>query len=90
MGIFSFICMSVFSQFVATHIIENPKAVYCVLALAPAVLCTCCCSAFRGYAQGHMNMVPTGVSQIIEALCKLFLGLSLAVIVLRMPFSPKT
>lgn len=89
MGIFSFICMSVFSQFVATHIIENPKAVYCVLALAPAVLCTCCCSAFRGYAQGHMNMVPTGVSQIIEALCKLFLGLSLAVIVLRMAIQPE-
>ena len=52
MGIFSFICMSVFSQFVATHTIENPKAVYCVLALAPAVLCTCCCSAFRGCAKG--------------------------------------
>lgn len=43
------------------------------MALAPAVLCTCCCSAFRGYAQGHMNMMPTAISQIIEALCKLFL-----------------
>ena len=88
MGIFSFICMSVFSQFVATYVIENPKAVYCVLALAPAVLCTCCCSAFRGYAQGHLNMVPTGVSQIIEALCKLLLGLSLAILVLHTAIQP--
>ncbi len=88
MGVFSFICMSVFSQFVANHIIGNPKAVYCVLALAPAVLCTCCCSAFRGYAQGHMNMVPTGVSQIIEALCKLLLGLSLAMLIMRMAIQP--
>ena len=78
MGVFSFICMSVFSQFVATHVLQNEKAVYAVLALAPAVLCTCICSAFRGYAQGHMNMVPTGISQIIEALCKLLLGLGLA------------
>ena len=62
MGVFSFICMSVFSQFVATHVLQNEKAVYAVLALAPAVLCTCICSAFRGYAQGHMNMVPTGSS----------------------------
>ena len=88
MGLFSFVCMSVFSQVVATHVIGNPKAVYCVLALAPAVLCTCCCSAFRGYAQGHLNMVPTAISQIIEALCKLFLGLTLAIIIMRMAIQP--
>ena len=88
MGMFSFICMSVFSQFVATYVIKNQKAVYCVLALAPAVLCTCCCSAFRGYAQGHLNMVPTGISQIIEALCKLVLGLSLALLILHSAIQP--
>ena len=62
MGLFSFLCMSVFGQLVATYIIGNEKAVFCVWALAPAVLCTCCCSAFRGYAQGHGNMTPTAVS----------------------------
>ena len=62
--------------------LQNEKANFAVLALSPAVLCTCC-SAFRGYAQGHMNMVPTGVSQVIEALCKLLLGLALAVFVLH-------
>ena len=77
MGLFSFLCMSVFGQLVATYIIGNEKAVFCVWALAPAVLCTCCCSAFRGYAQGHMNMMPTAISQIFEAVCKLFLGLGL-------------
>ena len=89
MGVFSFICMSVFSQFVATHVLQNEKAVYAVLALAPAVLCTCICSAFRGYAQGHMNMVPTGISQIIEALCKLLLGLGLALLILRSAIQPE-
>ncbi|BDF69291.1 stage V sporulation protein B [Oscillospiraceae bacterium] len=88
MGLLSFVCMSVFSQVVATHVIGNEKAVFCVLALAPAVLCTCCCSAFRGYAQGHLNMVPTAISQIIEALCKLFLGLTLAIIIMRMAIQP--
>ena len=47
--------------------------------LAPAVVCVGCLAAFRGYAQGHGNMAPTAISQIIEALCKLFLGLGLAV-----------
>ena len=88
MGLFSFLCMSVFGQIVATYVIGNEKAVFCVWALAPAVLCTCCCSAFRGYAQGHMNMLPTAISQIIEALCKLVLGLGLAMLIMRLTIWP--
>ena len=88
MGLFSFICMSLFGQIVATYVIGNEKAVFCVWALAPAVLCTCCCSAFRGYAQGHMNMLPTAISQIIEALCKLVLGLGLAMLIMRLTIWP--
>ena len=42
------------------------------------MICVGCLSAFRGYAQGHGNMTPTAVSQIIEALCKLVIGLGLA------------
>ena len=88
MGLFSFLCMSLGGQLVATYGIQNEKAVYSVMALSPAVLCTCCCSAFRGYAQGHLNMVPTGVSQIIEALCKLLLGLGLAMLILNTAIQP--
>lgn len=88
MGALSFLCMSLGSQLVATYVLENPKAVYSVLALAPSVLCACCCSAFRGYAQGHMNMVPTGVSQVIEALSKMILGLALAMLILRSAIEP--
>ena len=88
MGILSFVCMSVFSPIVATYVLQNEKAVFAVLALSPAVLCTCMCSAFRGYAQGHMNMVPTAISQIIEALCKLLLGLALALIILNSAIQP--
>ena len=83
MGLFSFVCMSVFSPIVAKYVLQNEKAVFAVLALSPAVLCTCICSAFRGYAQGHMNMVPTGISQVIEALSKMFLGLALAFLILN-------
>ena len=87
LGSISFICMSVFSPIVAKYVIQNEKAVFAVLALSPAVLCTCC-SAFRGYAQGHLNMVPTGVSQVIEALCKMVLGLALAVLILHSAIQP--
>lgn len=88
MGVLSFVCMSVFSPIVAKYVLQNEKAIFAVLALSPAVLCTCMCSAFRGYAQGHMNMMPTAISQIIEALCKLFLGLALALIILYSAIEP--
>jgi len=61
---------------------NNTHAAPGIKALAPAVVCVGCLSAFRGYAQGHMNMTPTSVSQIIEALCKLVLGLALAAVIM--------
>lgn len=88
MGLISFFCMTVLAAPLSQTVISNPKAVYCVMALAPSVLCVCVMSAFRGYFQGHFNMVPTGVSQVIEAFCKLVVGLALAiylVFVLRRP-----
>lgn len=66
---------------------NNSHAAPGIMALAPAVVCVGCLSAFRGYAQGHMNMTPTAVSQIMEALCKLFLGLGLAAVVMQGGFA---
>lgn len=88
MGIVSFICMSFFAPFFAQYVLGNEKAVYCVMALSPSVLCICCCSAFRGYAQGHLNMRPTAASQVIEASCKLFLGIALALLICQMAIQP--
>ena len=62
---------------------NDDKAALGIRALAPAVVCVGCLSAFRGYAQGHGQMTPTAVSQIIEALCKLVIGLSLALWLIR-------
>lgn len=79
MGLFSLFCMTVLAAPLSSVVLSNPKAVYCVLALSPSVLCVCLMSAFRGYFQGQFNMMPTGVSQIIESLCKLVIGLALAI-----------
>ena len=57
---------------------NDSQAAYSILALAPAVFFICPMSAMRGYFQGHALMTPTAVSQIIEALCKLVVGLALA------------
>lgn len=51
---------------------------YAILTVAPTIFFTCIVSAVRGYYQGLSNMVPTAVSQIIEAMGKLLFGLGLA------------
>lgn len=57
----------------------DTHAAHAVRAIAPACFLVCVISAFRGYAQGHGNMVPTSVSQVIEAAVKVALGTALAV-----------
>ena len=47
-------------------------------ALGISVICVSLMCAFRGYSQGRQNMVPTAVSQFIEAFVKLVIGLPLA------------
>lgn len=81
MGLVSFAAMSVFGGPLAVAMGDD-SAIYCVRALSPSVLCVCVMSAFRGYYQGHSNMVPTATSQIIESFCKLAFGLALTFMVL--------
>ena len=88
-GALSFLIMF-FKADALAAMMNDDKAAAGIRALAPAVVCVGCLSAFRGYAQGHEDMGPTAVSQIIEALCKLFVGLSLAFWMIRMGQSADT
>ena len=77
LGVASFLVMYFRADWLA-GLMNDSKAAAGIRALAPAVICVGCLAAFRGYTQGHSNMTPTSISQIIEALCKLFIGLGLA------------
>ncbi|MBR5470708.1 MAG: polysaccharide biosynthesis protein [Oscillibacter sp.] len=60
-------------------VIQNNKmATQPIRALAPAVFCVCLLACMRGYTQGQGNMKPTAISQVLEALCKVGIGLPLA------------
>lgn len=56
--------------------LRDPEAIYAIRVLAPAVLFVCISSSFRGFFQGQQYMTPTAVAQVIEALCKLLIGLT--------------
>ena len=68
------------------NLMRDPDAVYAIAALAPAVLFVCIICSFRGYFQGQQYMTPTAVSQVIEALCKLVLGLGAVFLILHFGF----
>lgn len=62
-----------------SHTIANavavPELYVCILAISPTLFFISMTSACRGYFQGLQNMVPTAVSQTIEAASKLVIGL---------------
>lgn len=76
--------MMLFPHWLAADVMSMPNAWYSIFALGPAVLCICIASACRGFFQGQGDMTPTAVSQVIEALGKLLLGLGFAYVVKRL------
>lgn len=76
-GFLGFCIMFFGAKFFVTTI-DNPGAYLAVLAMAPTVFFVCLTSAYRGYYQGLQNMYPTAISQVVEALLKLVLGLGLS------------
>jgi stage V sporulation protein B len=71
--------------------IRDPEAVYAIRILSPAVLFVCVSSSFRGYFQGQQHMTPTAVAQVLEALCKLLIGLAAILVVRSLGWSiPRT
>ncbi len=58
--------------------IKSEDALGCILSIAPTLFFVCVSSAIRGYFQGYQKMLPTAVSQLLEALGKLVFGLLFA------------
>lgn len=62
----------------------NSNAYYAMISLAPALLFTPVMSAFRGYFQGRQDMTPTAISQIMEQLFRVIVGLLLVSQLMRL------
>ena len=86
LGLIGTVLMGMFHREFAS-LINNDAAALCILAISPTVLFVCLGSAIRGYFQGNQLMIPTAVSQVIEALGKLLLGLGFAIIAINKGYS---
>ena len=70
--------MIAFSNGIASFI-GSEETSLCIVAIAPTILFICLSSCMRGYFQGYQQMSQTAISQFIEAVCKVGVGVALAV-----------
>ena len=77
LGFISMMLMIVFSPQLARRS-GNLSTQIGFIAIAPSLLIVCAMSAYRGYLQGHQNMVPTAISQLIEQIGKIVIALPFA------------
>lgn len=62
--------------------VADSRSLPAVLCVAPSIFFCCYMSTYRGYYEGLRYMTPTAISQVVEALGKLVVGLLLAKVVM--------
>ncbi|MEE0434685.1 MAG: polysaccharide biosynthesis protein [Peptococcaceae bacterium] len=67
-GVGVVVALFVFTQaeWIARTVFNEPAAALSLRTLSPAMLFSCLMAVLRGYFQGHQQMVPTAISQILE------------------------
>ena len=81
-GAFGTLLMMLFCRQLAAAL-EQPDAWFAIVCLGPCAFLMGIISTYRGFFQGQGNMIPTSVSQVLEAVCKLVVGLLAAVLLLH-------
>ncbi len=82
LGITGTLLMTLFCRQLAAFQ-NQPDAWAAIGFLGPCVLLICIMSTFRGFFQGQSNMLPTSISQVLEAIVKLIVGIAAAWILLK-------
>ena len=82
LGISGSLLMTVFCRQLA-QFQNQPDAWAAIGCLGPCVLLICVMSTYRGFFQGQSNMIPTSVSQVLEAVVKLIVGMVAALALLK-------
>lgn len=78
--------MLIFSRQLAS-LMGAPETYVCIRAVAPTLLFICISSCIRGYFQGYQLMGPTAISQIIEAVFKVVIGIGGAIYAKKMGYT---
>lgn len=66
----------IISAFPYVRFTSSPGSLYSLVILAPTILFSCLISIYKGYYEGLRNMIPTAVSEIVEAIGKVVFGVT--------------
>lgn len=77
LGLIGTVVMYFFADFFA-YSMKDPKAAVAIKVIAPSVFFVAWGNVYKSYYQGCVNMIPTALSQIIEAFVKLLAGFAAA------------
>ena len=83
LGLLGTFSMVLTAPWLAKRIVVDPRAVYAMWALAPAIFFMSMMAVFRGFFQGQHEMLPSAISQIIEQIVRVSVALILAVFLLE-------
>jgi len=82
LGLIGTLLMTLFCRQLAAFQ-EQPDAWAAIGTLGPCCFLICLMSTYRGFFQGQSNMLPTSVSQVLEAAVKLVVGIVAALIIMH-------
>ena len=84
LGILGFIAIILLTKPFVLVTDKSGNTAYTMLAMAPAMFFCCLSSVYRGAFEGYKNMTPTAISNIIEAISKVALGFTAALITVKL------
>lgn len=83
MGLLGTAAMLILARPFSVYIADSPQSCMAIIAIAPSAFFCCVAAVYRGYYEGLMNMTPTAVSQVVEAVFKAMLGLGAAFCIIK-------
>lgn len=81
LGTLGFVFIVLFAK-TYTGIVESPNSYWSIIMIAPAIFFCCIMASYRGYYEGLSDMIPTAITQVVEAITKLITGILFAMIVM--------
>lgn len=81
-GLLGFLIMALAARGLA-NLMHSPNAFWAIIMLSPAIFFCCLMASYRGYYEGLSNMMPTAVTQVVEVMTKLVMGLLFANLVMN-------
>lgn len=74
------------ADYLALFVVKQPRALYPLLAISPAIFLVTVMSALRGFFQGRQKMLPTALSQLLEQGGRVLISVVLVVLLLPAGF----